>query len=194
MFTYPSVRRCVVVSATYLLLQVGVARSADISIVYDLDAGVPDVSSVVECPRLGPCFEYPINGQIRVVLEPLVPRLENLSSSILVPPDGPNAFSIPYWENLDQFIGEYTSDAQSADVSMRFYLTDAPVLPPYELYVELTEGRSKLELTGGYVGIALDPDPNSVLFQVHGLAVPEPTTLGLMVMAAVGVTANRRRR
>ena len=162
-----------------------------ISITYDLQANGPESSTVDECPRLGPCFQYPIDGHIRLTLDPIMPMLSNVDSIILVPPDGPSPFSPIIWDNLDQLMGEYTSDALSADVSMRFVASDAPI-SFIELFVELTEGRSSLTLTGGYYGIAAQPEaPNSVQFNVNGRAIPEPASPTIVVLGLVAVIASR---
>ena len=174
-----------------------------LAITYDLDADGLGSSFVEEFPRLGPGFQYPIVGNIRLTLNPDRPFLENVDSDILVPPDVPLPYSQIVWSQPELFfVGEYLSDALSADVSMRFYFS--PVLatldsfipiPPYELFIDLTEARSKLELRGGYFGIALGTiAPNSAVFSVHGRAIPEPASGALLLFGIAGIIASRRMR
>jgi hypothetical protein len=185
------------ITLTILLSSQIHSHAEDITIPYDLDANGPETSTVEECGRLSPCFHYTILGQIQKTHGSERPFLINIYSIILVPPNVPTPYSPLLWNQPELFfVGEYLSDALSADVSMRFYLdpivaTFAP-LPAYELFVNLTEGRSKLDLTGGYNSVLLGTlAPNSASFSVHGRAIPEPTCGMLLLVGAIGIIASR---
>ena len=57
------------------------SHAEDISIPYDLDANGPDSSTVEECDRLSPCFQYPIVGQIQIAIGAERPSLMNIDSN-----------------------------------------------------------------------------------------------------------------
>jgi hypothetical protein len=167
-------------------------------LVYDLDWNGLNTSYVDECLLNGSCFRLPIVGTIGVVLEAERPRLLNIDSFVVSIFAAPiNTISDFAWQRLDWTIGEYLTDPQNSDLSMRFY--PDPVLdtelPLYELFVDLTEGRSMLTLTGGGDGLAdLPINTDSVTFTVSGRLIPEPNSALLAATAVIIGFANRRRR
>jgi len=174
-----------------------VVGAGTVPLIYDLDWNGPETSIVEECSLQRGCFAFPIRGTIAVTLDPERPYLQNIDSDILVPPLFPGPASALGWQHLDYHIGEYLSDDLDADVSMRFFpnpLIDAS-FPLFELFVDLTDGRSMLTLIGGVEGIAASPLETDVIsFSVSGRVIPEPTTSALMLIAGTAISASRRRR
>ena len=78
---------------------------------------------------------------------------------------------------------------------MQFTVPDGSPLPFAELLVDLTEGRNRLTLTGGFFGVAAGGDePHTVAFNVRGGAIPpipEPAGGILFVLAALVAAACR---
>jgi hypothetical protein len=192
--------RCEIAAAMILaVFVVGAPASAgEISpLVYDLDWDGLNTSYVDECLLNGSCFRLPIVGTIGVVLDAQRPRLLNIDSFVVSIFAAPiNTISDFAWQRLEWTIGEYLTDPQQSDLSMRFY--PDPFLdteqPLYELFVDLTEERSMLTLTGGGDGLASYPiETDSVKFAVSGHLVPEPGAALLAAVALVIGFSSRRR-
>lgn len=189
--------------APFIVLAV-VAVSASTSageiapLIYDLDWNGLNTSFVDECLLDNGCFRLPIVGSIGVVLDAERPQLLNIDSFVVPIFAAPiNTIGDFAWQRLDWTIGEYLTDPQNSDLAMRFYPN--PVLdtelPLYELFVDLTEGRKMLTLTGGGDGLgSLPQDIDSVTFSVIGRLVPEPSSALLAAATLINGFANRRRR
>jgi hypothetical protein len=184
--------RVVTAVAVVLIGSIAGTSAAAERLVYDLAWDGPETSLVREWHGIGP-FEYPIRGTIAVILEPDSPRLENVDSEILIPPDVPAPISVPGWEHLDYHVGSYLSDDLSGDISMVFYPNPVidTLFPLFELNVDLTEGRRMLSMTGGIPSAFPE---EGVYFCVSGRRIPEPVTALLAAIGVAAIIASRRHR
>ena len=174
-----------IVASSSMMLGTAQETRAGETLVFDLEYAGPETSTVAEVISDSSFYGIPITGNIELTLDSLTPYLNNVNSDILLPPAFFYAISPNVWYNLDQLVGEYVATSPGSDVSMVFRPDANSNLRPYEIFVELTDGKQFLVLTGGIEQIAASPHEPSVRFDVHGeqlypsdisRTVPEPAT------------------
>jgi hypothetical protein len=188
-------------SATTILL-VGAARGpllAASELVFDVGPNGPLSSRVEECLGSGACYDYPIIGKLGLTLGPQTPQLRNIDSLLQQAPapaplDPASEFA---WHHFELLVGGYQSDPNLDDLTIAFYAM--PVIDPSEplfpLLLTLSDGRTKLTLTGGGdFTPANEKKAASVAFSINGRLVPEPGAALLVFVGVICCLANRGRR
>lgn len=196
--------------AAVLLCGAAVADGSDDFSIYDLTWNGYETSTVQECVDGDLfCETLTIDGSIAVALDAEAPRLINVDSDIVIPPQLPGSrplISPNLWNHFDLLAGEYLPSDSDDTLAMAFRPAQVGgVLRQYELLVEITDGGQFLSLTGGIEQDAASPMEPDVRFYVSGRleadtqlvvanSLPEPSMSALLLVGAVLAIASRARR